>query len=298
VIEDYLKRMRERAETALARFVPEGWPVPDRLREAVEYSLRAGGKRLRPILCLAAAESVRGEGAAVERALPFAVAVELVHTYSLIHDDLPAMDNDDYRRGKPTNHKVFGEAMAILAGDALLTHAFFVAAQAADAGVPAERTLRVIGELARLAGLAGMVSGQAEDIMEKRGVTGADDLDRIHALKTGALIAFALRAGGHAAGADEAQLDALELYGRKLGLAYQIQDDILDVLGSEDKLGKPVGSDARGQKVTYPYLFGLDESRRRLRQLTEEAREAVLGAGLAVPDRLTAIADFLVSRDH
>jgi geranylgeranyl diphosphate synthase type II len=298
VIEDYLKRMRERVEEALARTVPADWPVPDRLCEAVEYSLWAGGKRLRPILCLAAAESVRGEEAAVERALPFAAAVELVHTYSLIHDDLPAMDNDDFRRGKPTNHRVFGEAMAILAGDALLTHAFFVAAQATDAGVPADRTLRVSGELARLAGLAGMVSGQAEDIMEERGVTGPDDLDRIYALKTGALIAFALRAGGHAAGADEAQLDALELYGRKLGLAYQIQDDILDVLGSEDKLGKPTGSDARGQKVTYPYLFGLDESRRRLRQLTEEAREAVLGAGLALPDRLTEIADFLVSRDH
>jgi len=298
VIEDYLRRMRERVEEALAKAVPADWAVPDRLREAVEYSLWAGGKRLRPILCLAAAESVQGEAAAVERALPFAVAVELVHTYSLIHDDLPAMDNDDFRRGKPTNHRVFGEAMAILAGDALLTHAFYVVARATDAGVPAERALRVSAELARLAGLAGMVSGQAEDILEERGVTGEEDLERIHARKTGALVAFALRAGGHAAGADEVQLDALELYGRKLGLAYQIQDDILDVLGNADKLGKSTGSDARGQKVTYPYLFGLEESRRRLRLLTEEAKAAVRGAGLAMPDRLAEIADLLASRDH
>lgn len=293
-----MQRQRERVEAAIEAVVPDGWAMPDRLREAVMYSLRAGGKRLRPVLCLAAAESVRGEAEAADRALPFAVAIELIHTYSLIHDDLPAMDNDDFRRGLPTSHRVFGEAMAILAGDGLLTHAFYVAAQAVKAGVPAERTLRVIEEMARLAGLPGMVAGQAMDMLGQRGVTGLDELERMHARKTGDLIVCALRAGGHAAGADEAALAALERYGRNLGLAYQIQDDILDLTGDERKLGKSTGSDARREKVTYPYLLGLDESRKRLCALTEEAKEALRGAGLVQPERLIAIADVLVSRDR
>jgi len=297
-IETYMNRQRERVEAAITAAIPADWAMPARLREAVTYSLQAGGKRLRPILCLAAAESVRGDAAAAERAIPFAVAVELIHTYSLIHDDLPAMDNDDFRRGRPTSHKVFGEAMAILAGDGLLTHAFYVAAQAVKAGVPAERTLRVIEEMARLAGLPGMVAGQAADMLGQRGATGLDELERMHARKTGDLIVCALRAGGHAAEADEAGLAALERYGRNLGLAYQIRDDILDLTGDERKLGKPVGSDARQEKVTYPYLIGLEESSKRLLELTREAKEAVRGAGLARPERLIAIADVLVFRDR
>lgn len=285
-------------EDALRTAIPADWRIPSRLREAAEYSLHAGGKRLRPVFVLAAAQSVAGDPAVADRALPFAVAVEMIHTYSLIHDDLPAMDDDDYRRGLPTNHKVYGEAMAILAGDGLLTHAFYVASKAAEAGVPASRTLAVISELARFAGLPGMVGGQADDMLGEQGITTLEELENIHLHKTGDLIQFSLRAGGHAAEADEAQLRALGLFGRNVGLAFQIQDDILDVIGDQAKLGKSVNSDEKQAKVTYPYLIGLEESRKRVASLTEEAKAAVLGAGLAKPDLLLAMADYMVSRDH
>ena len=297
-IQSFMTQQRVKVEAALKTAIPSSWQVPPRLREAALYSLEAGGKRIRPILVLASAESVAGDPAAQERALPFAVAVEMVHTYSLIHDDLPAMDNDDYRRGRPTNHKVFGEAMAILAGDGLLTHAFYVAAGAAKRGVPADRVLAVVEELARFAGLPGMVGGQADDMDGEQGATTLAQLENIHQRKTGDLIAFSLRAGGHAAGANETQLAGLERYGRSLGLAFQIQDDILDVTGDEAKLGKPLNSDERQRKVTYPYLVGLDESRRLVAQLTEDAKEAAASCGLSEPGRLLNIADYLLSRDR
>lgn len=294
----YMTNRRRLIEEALRQAIPADWAIPGKLREAAEYSLHAGGKRLRPIFVLAAAESVTGGDAPEERAIPFAVAVEMVHTYSLIHDDLPAMDDDDYRRGRPTNHKVYGEAFAILAGDGLLTHAFYAASRATERGVPAERTLRVIAELAEYAGFPGMVGGQADDMLGEQGMTTLEQLETIHLHKTSDLIAFSLRAGGHAVEADEGQLHALGLYGRNVGLAFQIQDDILDVTGDASKLGKPVNSDEKQAKVTYPYLIGLDESRRRVALLTREAKEAVAGAGLANPDLLTAIADAIMSRDH
>ncbi|WP_027093760.1 polyprenyl synthetase family protein [Cohnella thermotolerans] len=294
----YMQKRRERVEEALKNAIPADWRIPARLREAALYSLEAGGKRLRPILALAAAESVSGDEKDCERAMPFATAVEMVHTYSLIHDDLPAMDNDDYRRGRPTNHKVFGEAMAILAGDGLLTHAFYVASQAVALGVPADRTLAVVAELARFGGLPGMVGGQADDMQGEQGITSLEQLENIHLHKTADLIAFSLRAGGHAAEAGGRQLDALGLFGRNVGLAFQIQDDILDVTGDEAKLGKPLKSDERQGKVTYPYLIGLEESRKRVSSLTEEGIEVLSAAGLARPDLLVGIARSMMRRDH
>ncbi|WP_233566603.1 polyprenyl synthetase family protein [Cohnella endophytica] len=298
-IHTYLQSRRECVESALRSVFPSGWTVPATLREAMDYSLLAGGKRLRPILVLAAAEAVTGdEGGASDRAMPFACAVEMIHTYSLIHDDLPAMDNDDFRRGRLTNHKVFGDAMAILAGDGLLTHAFYVAAQASKLGVPADKVLAVTEELARFAGLPGMVGGQVADMLGEQGVTSLEQLEYIHLHKTSDLIRFSLRAGGYASDADEKQLEAFGLFGRNVGLAFQIQDDILDLTGTEAKLGKPVKSDERQEKVTYPFLLGLEESRKRVTELTNEAGEVLLQAGLANPDRLIGIAGYLLNRDH
>lgn len=294
----YMADRRLRIEAALQAAIPASWAMPDKLREAAAYSLLAGGKRLRPLFVLAAAESVAGDESAAARAMAFAVAVEIVHTYSLIHDDLPAMDDDDYRRGRPTNHVVYGEAMAILAGDGLLTHAFYAASQAVHDGVPADRALTVVAELARFAGLPGMVGGQAADMLGSQGVTTLEQLESIHLRKTSDLIAFSLRAGGHAALASERQLDAFGLFGRNVGLAFQIRDDILDVTGDARKLGKPVKSDEKHEKVTYPYLIGLEESRRRVAELTGEAKQALREAGLADPGMLLAIADDIMTRDH
>lgn len=294
----YLQLQREKVEKALLSVFPKEWEIPEKLREAMDYSLLAGGKRLRPIFVLAAAEAVAGDEATTERAMPFAAAVEMIHTYSLIHDDLPAMDDDDYRRGRHTNHKVHGEAMAILAGDGLLTHAFYVAAEAVRFGVSAQRVLAVVAELSRFAGLPGMVGGQVSDMLGEQGITTLGQLEFIHLRKTSDLIAFSLRAGGHAAEANESQMAALELFGRNVGLAFQIQDDILDLTGDAAKLGKPVKSDERQEKVTYPYLIGLDASRERVALLTSEANDALGSAGLAMPARLRQIADYLLSRDH
>ena len=294
----YLTTKRRRVEAALREAIPAGWRVPDKLREAVEYSLFAGGKRLRPVFVLAAAESVTGDDSASARAISFAAAVEMIHTYSLIHDDLPALDNDDIRRGRPTNHVMFGEATAILAGDGLLTHAFYTVSRALHDGVPADRVLAVVAELARYAGLPGMVGGQTEDMLGAQGVTTLEQLESIHLHKTADLIACSLRAGGHAAEAAAEQLDALGLFGRNVGLAFQIRDDMLDVTGDAEKLGKPVRSDEKQEKVTYPYLIGLEASRRRVRELTREAKDALTDARLAAPGKLLAIADVMINRDR
>jgi geranylgeranyl diphosphate synthase, type II len=294
----YLLGQRERVEIALQSVFAPDWPIPGKLREAMNYSLLAGGKRMRPIFVLAAAEAVANDAQASEKALPFACAVEMIHTYSLIHDDLPAMDDDDYRRGRLTNHKVFGEAMAILAGDGLLTHAFHIATQAAKRGVPAERTLAVVEELSKYAGLPGMVGGQVDDMLGEQGQTSIEQLESIHLHKTSDLIAFSLRAGGHAAEANDAELQALGVFGRNIGLAFQIQDDILDLTGDIIKLGKSIKSDERQQKVTYPYLLGLDESRKRVAELTQEGKDTLQQAGLAKTEKLIEISDYLLARDH
>ena len=298
-IRDYIAGIAQAVEQALQTALPASWDMPGALRESMMYSLNAGGKRLRPALVLAAAEAVSGDERAASCAMPIACAIEMVHTYSLVHDDLPAMDDDDYRRGKPTNHKVYGEAMAILAGDALLTHAFYCIARTAREGaIPADTALRIVEELARLAGASGMVGGQAADMLGEQGVTSREQLDYIHLHKTSDLIAFSLQAGGLAGGANEAQQAALGRFGRCIGLAFQIQDDILDLVGDERKLGKKTNSDVAQQKVTYPYLIGLDESRAEVERLTREAKDALAASGLGRTDRLLAIADYLMRRDH
>jgi geranylgeranyl diphosphate synthase type II len=296
--EEYLTRTSLDIEQALRTSLPQSWQIPSRLREALMYSLEAGGKRLRPILLLTAAEAVKNDRSAATAAMPVACAIEMVHTYSLIHDDLPAMDNDDFRRGKPTNHKVFGEAMAILAGDGLLSHAFYAVAQTAAYGVSPQIALAIVADLAKLSGAAGMVGGQAADILGEQGVTSLGELVYIHLHKTSDLIVFSVTAGARIGGASAEQLDALEEFARKLGLAFQVQDDILDLIGDESKLGKPVQSDVQQQKVTYPYLIGMEQSLALVARLTVEAKQALARANLAMPERLQSIADYLMERDH
>lgn len=298
-IETYLESTAQTIVQALSEVIPAQWDIPGVLREAMQYSLQAGGKRLRPILVMATATAVKGDEEASRQALPVACAIEMIHTYSLIHDDLPAMDDDDLRRGKPTNHKVYGEAMAILAGDALLTHAFYMVVQAARAqGVSAEAALAIVEDLSRLAGAPGMVGGQVADILGEQGHTTIEQLEYIHLHKTSDLIAFSLIAGGRIGGASTQQLEALGKFGRNIGLAFQIQDDVLDLIGDTDKLGKSTGSDVEQQKVTYPFLIGLEQSRELVEQLTEAAKEALKEARLANPERLYEIADYLMGRDH
>jgi geranylgeranyl diphosphate synthase type II len=295
-IADYVAAHVKSVEQALETAIPAEWVIPNALREAMQYSLMAGGKRLRPVLVIAAAEAL---GGSLETAMPVACAVEMMHTYSLIHDDLPAMDNDDYRRGKPTNHIVFGEAMAILAGDALLTQAFYSTAQIVrQSTIKAEQALAIIEELSILAGAKGMVGGQAADTLGVQGLTRLEELDYIHQHKTGDLIVFSLKAGGRIANASVEQLNALDYFGYKIGLAFQIQDDILDIIGDEVKLGKPTKSDEKQLKVTYPYLLGLQASKDKVKQLSEEAKAAVVSANFPFPDRLLQLADYLVHRDH
>ncbi len=268
--------------------------VPAKLYESMSYSLMAGGKRLRPILVLAALEALN---IPIERGFPFAVALEMIHTYSLIHDDLPAMDDDELRRGKPTNHVVFGEATAILAGDALLTRAFGLLADAylKDPFVKPETALRLIQEMSRRAGAAGMVGGQMADIEGEGQQLSLEELEFIHQHKTGDLLIAALLGAGYLAEANEVQLKALNQYGICIGLAFQIQDDILNVVGSVEELGKAVGSDADRGKATYPSLLGLESSRNRLRSLIEEAKQVLDEAGLG-GSALTALADYVMER--
>lgn len=292
----YMAEVGEAVHNELSALFPSHWEVPQSLRESMSYSLMAGGKRLRPLLVVAACEALGGSR---EAALPVACAIEMIHTYSLIHDDLPAMDNDDYRRGKLTNHKVYGEATAILAGDGLLTHAFYMVVQASrQHGVPADRVLSIVEDLAEMAGPRGMVGGQVADMEGEQGETDLDRLRYIHLHKTGDLIVFSLMAGGRIAGADDRQLEALRTFGMNLGLAFQIQDDILDLIGDESKLGKKTGSDVQQQKVTYPYFIGLDASKEEVRSLTREAQHAVMEGGFKDISRLVEIADYLMARDH
>ncbi len=244
--------------------------LDDKLRASMAYSLMAGGKRLRPILLMAAADAVGADGT---KFITAACALEMIHTYSLIHDDLPAMDNDDYRRGKLTNHKAYDEGTAILAGDALLTLAFSVILRQQD--VPAERLLRIVDEISRLAGAEGMVGGQMLDLEAENRRISMEELQRVHMGKTGALFRAALRSGAILAGASEQQLAALTAYADHFGLAFQITDDILDVVGTAEDIGKPVGSDEKNHKSTYVTLTSLDEAQSLARQTVESAVDAL-----------------------
>ena len=285
-VEGFLADKARKTEAALEEFL-SGWTgAPARLIEAVRYSLFAGGKRLRPALVLGAADIVAGED---DAAMPAACALEMIHTYSLIHDDLPAMDNDDLRRGQPTSHKVFGEAVAILAGDALLTMAFDVLA---SSGNPV-----VIREVAQAAGAAGMVGGQLLDMEAEGGPVELESLRRIHAAKTGALIRVSVRAGALLAGASAGHVRALTVYGEHLGLAFQIADDIHDVVGDETKTGKRSGSDAGREKATYPAILGLDRARELAREAAEESFRALAGFGIEA-DNFRALARYVVDRDR
>jgi geranylgeranyl diphosphate synthase type II len=287
----YLAAARQTIDAALDRCLPPATERPARLHQAMRYSVLGGGKRLRPILCLASAEAVGGAAAA---ALLPAVALEFLHAYTLIHDDLPAMDDDDLRRGQPTLHKAFDEATAILAGDALLTFAFEVLARAAAPAPCAPGQL--VLELAEAAGSRGVVGGQAEDLAAEGCPPDAGWLDYIHLHKTGKLLRAACRLGALSAGAGAEQLAALTTYAEHIGLAFQIADDILNVTSTPERLGKAVGSDAARQKMTYVALYGLDASRDRARALVAGARAALAPLG-GRAERLAELAEFMVARN-
>jgi geranylgeranyl diphosphate synthase type II len=291
-ISEYIEHQQKRTEAALDHWVPVESLDPSTIHRAMRYSLFAGGKRIRPLLAIAAAEAVADAPVGIESA---ACPLELIHTYSLIHDDLPALDNDDFRRGRPTCHKVFGDAMAILAGDALLTLAFEVLAKLEN--VDAERRIRLVAELATASGtVGGMIGGQVNDIEGEGKHPNAHLLESIHRAKTGALLRASVRMGGIYAGANSRQLDALSSYGERVGLAFQIVDDVLDVEQSSETLGKTAGKDAQQHKITFPAVYGLERSR-------EMAEEERLAAHLALAgfddrgERLKQLADRIVRRN-
>jgi geranylgeranyl diphosphate synthase type II len=289
----YLKEKKSVVDQALERVFPEpAGPAADVIR-AMRYSLFAGGKRLRPILCIAGAETVGGEGKAV---LPAACALELIHTYSLIHDDLPVMDNDDLRRGKPTSHKVYGEAVALLAGDGLLTEAFGLMSRLD--GYPdakPQAVLRVISLIAEAAGYRGMVGGQTVDIQSEGREVDRVLVEFIHSHKTGALIAASVTAGSILGGADEDQVAAVSAYGENVGLAFQIADDILDVEGDREHLGKDVGGDAQKRKITYPGVLGLEASRETQKALVSGGIDRLKGFDHRA-DPLRYLATYMIER--
>lgn len=290
-IATYLRKASRDVDAALSRWLPRASARPATIHEAMRYSIFAGGKRLRPILCIAAAEACGGDR---KPALRPACAVECIHTYSLIHDDLPCMDDDDLRRGRPTAHKVFGEGLAVLSGDALLTAAFEILA-----GVEASRRYSVaefIRILAVASGSRYLIAGQVADL-EGEGVTGTrSDLRFIHERKTAALIEASLALGAMTANAPTAKRDALMVFGRRLGLAFQIIDDILDITQPTEKLGKSAGKDIAADKTTYPSVLGLEASRKEARRITVEAHRALDPLG-SDADRLREIADYLLARE-
>jgi len=289
--EKYLVETKKVVEDALDfSLSPE---KPEILRESMRYSLLAGGKRIRPILCLASCSLAGGDPSL---AVPTAVAIEMIHTMSLIHDDLPSMDNDDLRRGRPTNHKVYGDAIAILAGDALLTRAFEMVSLRSP-GVSPERLLNVVGELSLVAGAPGLVGGQVVDLECEGKEVDLETLEYIHLHKTGALLKACVRTGAMIAGADAKILEALTKYARGIGLAFQIIDDILDVTSNSEILGKTAGKDLLADKTTYPKLLGLEESKRRALNLVKNAKEAIMPWGKDAIC-LIALADFITNRDR
>jgi geranylgeranyl diphosphate synthase type II len=293
-LQQFLAMRTKTVNVALDKFLPSATTRPATIHKAMRYSLFAGGKRMRPALCLAAAAACGGKEA---DALPLACAVECIHTYSLIHDDLPAMDDDDFRRGKPTNHKMFGDGIAVLAGDALLTQAFEIAAQAK--GWPRYPHQKIILEIARAAGSLQLVAGQVADLEGEGKKLSVDELRYIHERKTSALLCCSVRLGGMSANCTSAQLKALTDFGYHVGLAFQVIDDILDVTQTSEQLGKTAGKDRQAQKATYPAIVGLEKSRKIAENLTARAFAALSRIagfkGKATP--LEALAEFLLKRD-
>jgi geranylgeranyl diphosphate synthase type II len=287
----YLAQQTAAVDRALDRFLPPATAKPATIHKAMRYSIFAGGKRMRPALCLAAAEAC---GGAIKDAMPLACAVECIHTYSLIHDDLPAMDDDDLRRGKPTNHKVFGEGIAILAGDALLTEAFAVGCRAKGSARYSHR--EIILELAEASGSKQLIAGQVADLEGEGKDISAAQLRYIHERKTSALLRCSTRLGGMSANCDARQLQALSDFGYNVGLAFQIIDDILDVTQTSEQLGKTAGKDTAAQKATYPKIIGMEKSRKIAADLTAQAFRALEVFKGDAP-ALAALAEFLLKRD-
>ncbi len=274
-IEDYLEARKILVDRALEKFMPRPSGLQGHVIRAMRYTLFAGGKRIRPVLCIAGAEAV---GGSADHVLPVACAIELIHSYSLIHDDLPALDDDDFRRGKPTNHKVFGEAMAILAGDGLLTLAFnLMARYGLEGRVEEKALLRVIDLIASAAGYDGMVGGQAVDVTSEGKGPDPAAVEYIHTRKTGALIAASLTAGVILAGGNEEEVKSINRYGQHIGLVFQIADDILNIEGDREVMGKEIGGDKERGKITYPSVFGINKSKRVQDQLIDRAIEALDG---------------------
>ncbi|MBP1763736.1 MAG: Polyprenyl synthetase [Firmicutes bacterium] len=292
MLKEYLKSRAILVEEMMNKLVPDKGVRPPVIFEAMRYSLFAGGKRLRPILLMASAEAVGADG---KQFLHVASGLEMIHTYSLVHDDLPAMDDDDYRRGKLTNHKVYGEGMAVLAGDALLTEAFQTILE--QPGVEAETLLAVAQEITTAIGAYGMVGGQALDLISEGQMIEPDTLRFMHQAKTGALFRSAVRCGAILAEATPSQLAALTRYSEQFGLAFQITDDILDVIGTQEAIGKPVGSDEKNQKATYVSLYSLEQARDMAREAIEAALSALIIFGPEA-DVLRGLVKQLIVRDH
>jgi geranylgeranyl diphosphate synthase, type II len=292
-LKKYLQTRQKEIDRALDRYLPNASTKPATLHKAMRYSLFAGGKRLRPILCLAAAEACRGT---IDNALPLACAVECIHTYSLVHDDLPSMDNDDFRRGRPTCHKVFGEGIAVLAGDALLTIAFEIVSTAK----PASRydISILLRELAVAAGSQRLIAGQVADLEAEGKRVKRDQLRFIHENKTAAMLKSSVRLGAMSANADARKLSAITQFGERLGLAFQVIDDILDVTQTSEILGKSAGKDVAAKKATYPAVIGLEKSRAEARRLTRQAHDALSVFRGGDAETLHALANYLLEREY
>jgi geranylgeranyl diphosphate synthase type II len=288
----YLASKKEEIDESLDGYLPAESVYPQKLHKAMRYSVFSGGKRFRPVLAIACFEACGGKG---PRIMPVACGIELLHTYSLIHDDLPCMDDDDLRRGKPTNHKVFGEAVAVLAGDALLTYAAQLIVEAGAKAVGPDLAIRVLKELMRSVGTDGMVAGQVVDIESEGAAAEPKTVEYIHSRKTGALITGSARSGALVAGGDENLVERMGEYGRRVGLAFQIIDDVMDAEGGFGNLKSGSGLDKGRRKVTYPLVFGLEESRDKAGELVREAKDCVADLGeSALP--LMALADLVVKR--
>ena len=288
----YLKARQKKIDRSLDRYLPKENASPPTIHKAMRYSLFAGGKRLRPILCLAAAEACGGK---IDNALPLACAMECIHTYSLVHDDLPSMDNDDFRRGRPTCHKVFGEGIAVLAGDALLTIAFEIVSRVEFS--PRYNMSILLREIAVAAGSRKLIAGQVADLEAEGRKIDMAGLRYIHENKTAAILTTSVRLGAMSAGAKPKQLDAITKFGRALGLAFQIIDDILDVTQTAEKLGKSAGKDIAAKKATYPAVIGLEKSRTEAKRLTRQAHNA-LSIFDEKAEPLHALANYLLEREY
>jgi geranylgeranyl diphosphate synthase type II len=293
LLDSFMKEHKQLLDTELRNLVNR-LDAPPIIKEAMQYSLEAGGKRLRPLLIFATLDAF---GVKPVYGLQTAAAIEMIHTYSLIHDDLPCMDDDDLRRGKPTNHKVFGEAMAVLAGDALLTYSFEVLGETPDEFVSSEKKIKLMIEMAKAAGTEGMVGGQVADMLGEEKKLSMAELEYIHVHKTGKILVFCVLAGAIIAGANDTELARLSGFAHHLGLAFQIRDDILDVEGNVDIIGKPVGSDTANHKSTYPLLLTMDGAKEALNQHIKSAKQYLNNTSLNT-QVLLEITDLVASRDH